>query len=51
MEENIKIVEQVIKDYKEKSIEHKIMKRILIEHNLWETLLNDDEFIKYLEEE
>ena len=33
-----------------KSQEHRIMKRILIENNLWETLLNDDEFIEYLEE-
>lgn len=30
--------------------EHKIMKRILIENNLYERLLNDDEFIDYLEE-
>lgn len=31
--------------------EHKIMKRILVENNLWETLLNDDEFIEHLEED
>ena len=31
-------------------VEHKIMKRILIENNLYERLLNDDEFIDYLEE-
>ena len=31
--------------------EHKIMKRILVENNLWETLLNDDEFIEYLKED
>lgn len=31
--------------------EHKIMKRILVENNLWENVLNDDEFIDYLEEE
>lgn len=30
--------------------EHKIMKRILVENNLWETLLNDDEFIEYIED-
>ena len=30
--------------------EHKIMKRILVENNLWETLLNDDEFIEHLED-
>lgn len=28
--------------------EHKIMKQILIENNLWETLLNDDRFLEYL---
>ena len=33
----------------ESKIEHKIMKRILVKNNLWETLLNDDEFIEYLE--
>lgn len=31
--------------------EHKIMKRILVKHNLWETLLNDDEFIEHLNKE
>lgn len=31
--------------------EHKIMKRILVKNNLWETLLNDDEFIEHLEED
>lgn len=31
--------------------EHKIMKKILIEHGLWETLLNDDDFIDHLKEE
>lgn len=30
--------------------EHKIMKRLLVENNLWERLLNDDEFIEYLED-
>ena len=29
--------------------EHKIMKRILVKNGLWETLLNDDEFIEYLD--
>lgn len=28
--------------------EHKIMKQILIENNLWENLLNDDRFLEYL---
>ena len=27
------------------------MKRILVKNNLWETLLNDDEFIEHLEED
>ena len=31
--------------------EHKIMKRILVKNGLWEKLLNDDEFIEYLEED
>ena len=31
--------------------EHKIMKRILVENNLWETLLNDDEFIEHLKKD
>ena len=31
--------------------EHSIMKRIIVENGLWETLLNDDEFNKYLREE
>ena len=31
--------------------EHKIMKRILVKNNLWETLLNDDEFIEHLKED
>lgn len=46
-----KALENLITRYKEIKKEHKIMKRILVEHNLWETLLNDDEFIKYLREE
>ena len=31
--------------------ENKIMKRIIVENGLWETLLNDDEFIEYLNKE
>lgn len=31
-------------------VEHKIMKKILVENNLWERLLNDDEFIEHLED-
>ncbi len=33
------------------SIEHKIMKRILIENNLWQILLDDDEFLEFLRED
>jgi hypothetical protein len=29
----------------------KLMKKILIEKGLWETLLNDDRFLEYLREE
>lgn len=36
-----------LEDFKK---EHLIMKQILIENGLWEKLLNDDRFIKYLEE-
>ena len=39
------------KDLHDISIEHKIMKRILIENNLWEKLLNDDEFLEFLRED
>lgn len=31
--------------------ENKIMERIIKQNGLWEDFLNDDEFIKYLEEE
>ena len=36
---------------KEFKNEHEIMKKILIEKGLWETLLNDDRFLEYLREE
>ncbi len=39
------------KDLHDFKIEHDIMKRILCQHGLWETLLNDKEFIKYLKED
>lgn len=29
--------------------EHKIMARIIHDHGLWETFLNDDEFLEYLQ--
>ena len=41
-------IENVLKELKDYKTEHKIMKKILVEHNLWETLINDDEFIEYL---
>ena len=37
-----------LKEFKK---EHEIMKKILIEKSLWETLLNDDRFLEYLREE
>ena len=37
-----------LKEFKE---EHKIMKQILIENGLWERLLNDDRFLKYLRDD
>ena len=46
--ERIEELEDELKEYK---IEHKIMKQILIENNLWERLLNDDRFIEHLREE
>ena len=32
-------------------VENKIMERIIKQNDLWEKFLNDDEFIKYLEED
>ena len=37
-----------LEDFK---IENKIMTRFIKEHGLWETLLNDDEFVKHLRED
>ena len=37
-----------LKEFKK---EHDIMKKILIEKGLWETLLNDDRFLEHLREE
>ena len=51
MKKECEALENLLTRYKEIKTEHKIMKRILVEHNLWETLLNDGEFIKYLKEE
>ena len=40
-----------LNDLEQFKVEHKIIKRILVENNLWETLLNDSKFIEHLEEE
>lgn len=45
LEQNCKYLQDQLKEFKE---EHKIMKQILIENGLWERLLNDDRFLKYL---
>lgn len=47
----IKILQQENARLKEFKKEHEIMKKILIEKGLWETLLNDDRFLEYLREE
>lgn len=40
-----------IEDFENIKNEHRIMKRIIQENGIWETLLNDNEFSKYLKEE
>ena len=47
----IKDLQQENARLKEFKKEHEIMKKILIEKGLWETLLNDDRFLEYLREE
>ena len=47
----IKQLQQENARLKEFKKEHEIMKKILIEKGLWETLLNDDRFLEYLREE
>ena len=47
----IKKIQQENAQLKEFKKEHEIMKKILIEKGLWETLLNDDRFLEYLREE
>lgn len=42
---------EYLSDLEDMKTEHKIMKRILVENGLWETLLNDSEFIEYLDKE
>lgn len=47
--DNLRLVNNKLsKELKEFKEEHKIMKQILIEHGLWETLLNDDRFLDHL---
>lgn len=47
----VKTILSYIEQLEEFKKEHLIMKQILIEHGLYETLLNDDRFIKYLKED
>ena len=47
----IEVLQQENAQLKEFKKEHEIMKKILIEKGLWETLLNDDRFLEYLREE
>lgn len=54
-EEAKKNTEKAYNEYKQMQIEnlkkeHAIMRRIIKDNGLWETLLNDDEFIAYLHE-
>lgn len=46
-----KLYHETLSELEEFKKEHKIMKRILDENGLWETFLNDDEFLKYLRED
>ena len=49
--DTIKEIERLnneLEEFEEFKEEHKIMKQILIENNLWETFLNDDRFLEYL---
>lgn len=46
--ENLQQENARLKEFKK---EHEIMKKILIEKGLWETLLNNDRFLEYLREE
>ena len=54
-EEVQKNVEKAYNEYKQTQIEnlkkeHAIMRRLNKDNELWETLLNDDEFVAYLHE-
>ena len=46
-----RLYNETLSELEEFKKEHKIMKRILHENGLWETLLNDDEFVKHLRED
>lgn len=48
VERKDKEIERLNKELEEFKEEHKIMKQILIENNLWEKLLNDDRFLEHL---
>lgn len=45
---DLKLLYDYIISLQEFKAEHKIMKQILIENGLWETLLNDERFLKHL---
>lgn len=45
-----KLIENILEENDNLLKEHTIMKRIIIKNNLWEKLLNDNEFIDYLKE-
>ena len=47
-DKEIERLNNIINELEEFKEEHKIMKQILIENNLWETLLNDDRFLEHL---
>ena len=47
-QKEIERLNNIINELEEFKEEHKIMKQILIENNLWGTLLNDDRFLEYL---
>ena len=51
LEEAYKTINKLTNQLKEFKEEHKIMKQILIENGLWERLLNDDRFLKYLRDD
>ena len=44
-------IETILNIFNDFKTESKIMKKLIVKNGLWETLLNDDEFIKYLDKE